>query len=859
MSPEFQFFLYALRQRWLTEDLARDAWQKWQHQPEVAEFQDFVRKQATLSEDQVRQGLDMAGMTLSLERFPHIGEYETVECLDRGSHGVVFRAQAELSSDVVAVKVLAPRLYDDLVYLQEFTKQAQAAGRVTLESVASTLTSGEMEGHYYLVSEFVPGESLDRIVSREGPWAEERALDLLSALAECLEQVHAKGLVHGGIKPSSIRVTPEGEFRLLNLGLAKESPEEAIQEAALRLGAEHYLSPEQVAHRTVDIRSDLFALGAVLVFTVTGKAPFAGEAAAALLPKPPASSRRTRVRLPPNRTLSQGFTTLLGRMMARSPEDRYPTPKALLADVETVKAGKPPRGPALGKEQTLMPSLSPAASGPESGPEKRPASPEGEAARPAAASASGSSPRSGARGSRPRPGSASAAKSPMRWVGLVLPAVLVLAGLIFLRGRNAQESDSAPADDEPLTTTSLSSEQQAIQNEYLGIQKFIRENPDEVEEARTKLAEFEKKIQDNVLFQGYRRQVKSALTQLDSIEKDTHEKEKERLKSPMPSANLVSNGGFEPGDGEHPEGWTLVGAGGKWEAGEAAVEGRRSLSLSRPTGPNVNRSANLYWRGTAYPVETHQLYRVSFQIRTDQWRQGRDAYVFAFCNRQDIEPSPTWKKEEFVFLSPTLLEETSSEPGGAAAGGRQGDIRLGVAARPGQVFYDDLRIVKVKVWNPTFHGIQLGVNEKIESGIYTYKLVLQIYSSNYARCLQNFNAASTPSAWELDENHFVLYAHEVEKHPQRKNLLMTVGTDYHQAGSALRVEVSKDLGEWHLVHTQSEKGSKSVRLPPELYPADAIYVKFTADGYCRLSAYTYMAELEGKTPTRFVGTSEFVE
>lgn len=867
MSQEIQFLFHALRQQWLSEAQAEDFWRTWQAQKDKADIGQVAQQQKLLDEDQVREARELAGITLTLQRFPTIGNYETVELLGAGSHGVTFRAQPELSSDNVAIKVLAPRLHDDLVYLQEFARQAKAATSLTIENAATTLATGEVEGHPYLVSEFVPGENLNQVLQRAGPLPEDKALQFVRAIALALAQAHAKGLVHRGLQPTAIRRTPDGSFRLVDLGLAKEAPDKTLLHIALRIGIPHYVAPEQASGNPGDIRSDMFSLGGILYFAVTGNPPFSGEYASALLPELAQGKTVRGIPAPAegNPDLSERICSLLTRLMARAPEDRYSTPEALLADLNELEAGKALQHPSLNEAQTFFRESAAASSSvrgtgapqgagvPKERPEAGAKADSSDKPKASAPETARSGPAQGKPSSRLGRHRSAAAPNPMRRVvGLGLPIVLILFGLIFFRRGQEDSSDESPPDES--TTTSILSAMQALQREYAAIQKLL-EKPDQIEEARAKLTEFRMKVQDNPAF---KRLVDNALTQIATLEKNAQETEKEALKSKVPPVNIVANGNFERGEEKQPEDWTLVGETGKWEDKEAA-EGKHCLGVSSYLKEGTKKYASPYWRGTVYPLEPHQLYKASFQIRTDQWRKGDNAYVFIGCGQRNFEPSPPWGKEEFVFLTPTVTEETASFDGAAPADRKQAEARIGVFERPGHVYFDDLRVVKVKAWHPKFQGISLGVNEKVESGMYTFKLTWKIPSSNYARCLQNFSARFAETAWELDENRFILYAHEVEKYPQKKGLLLSIGTDYHFKAASLRVEVSKDLGNWILLHTQNEKGSKSISLPSELYPTDTFYVKFTADGYCRLSAYTYMAELEGKTPTRFIGTTEFIE
>jgi hypothetical protein len=344
---------------------------------------------------------------------------------------------------------------------------------------------------------------------------------------------------------------------------------------------------------------------------------------------------------------------------------------------------------------------------------------------------------------------------------------------------------------------------------------------------------------------------------------------------------VVINGSFEEEGDEKPKYWTLEGTNGEWES-EAVVEGQRCISISSPYNRKISvpRTRGTVWVGAAYPIEPHELYKVKVHARTDLWRAGVKACIsIGHCVRE-FEPAMTWKEEEFFFLASNVIMGTAGDESENTGDPKRVEVRLGATGGAGKFFFDDLRITKVKPWNKKMSGIELGVGEYIGNNGYTFKMSPDSKTMNYSRCLQDFNATFAQSGtlqggvvsyqggWELDAERYVLYAHHVEGFEQTKSegpVLLTVKTENHSKdGATFKIEVSNNLADWHVVHTQDKPEGKSKFLPAEFFPADTIYVKFSATGPCLLSTYTYQVGLKHKKNpnlrvNKFQGTTDFVE
>lgn len=218
-----------------------------------------------------------------------LGPYEILGTLGAGGMGEVYRARDTRLDRVVAIKVLPPGLLTDEPARRRFRKEALALARLSHPNIAAVYDVGDQEGVDYLVMECVPGMSLAQKL-KSGPLPAKEVASLGVQIASALEEAHEQGVVHRDLKPANIMVTPKGHAKVLDFGLAKllapaEAGDVTMSFEATRgpVGTLLYMSPEQAEGKVVDSRTDLWSFGVVLYESLTGKAPFEGRSALALL------------------------------------------------------------------------------------------------------------------------------------------------------------------------------------------------------------------------------------------------------------------------------------------------------------------------------------------------------------------------------------------------------------------------------------------------------------------------------------------------------------------------------------------------------------------------------------------------
>jgi response regulator RpfG family c-di-GMP phosphodiesterase/serine/threonine protein kinase len=266
-----------------------------------------------------------------------VGNYRILDRLGKGGMGVVYKAEHLLLRRVVALKVLPNPFEDDLQLLPRFLAEIRSVARLQHPNIVAALDAGRTLGSelepanlYYFAMEYVPGSDLEQHVLRGGPMAVDRACQAVCQVASALAEAHRHNLVHRDIKPSNVILTPEGQAKLLDFGLARQFHDRRLTQAGAVLGSPDFMAPEQAAGGTVDHRADLYALGGTLCWCLLGKLPFPprssfAEDLLARITQQPPQLRASRPDLPAE------LEQVVAKMMALRVEDRYPTAQAVMS------------------------------------------------------------------------------------------------------------------------------------------------------------------------------------------------------------------------------------------------------------------------------------------------------------------------------------------------------------------------------------------------------------------------------------------------------------------------------------------------------------------------------------------------
>jgi serine/threonine protein kinase len=280
--------------------------------------------------------LPIPGIPLSLP--VRIDDYELLEEIARGGMGVVYKARQISLGRIVAVKmILAPGSIGKEA-VQRFHREARAAAALDHPNIVSIYTSGQHDGRPFFAMAYVDGNTLREVVRREGLPTPQRAAEVVRTVAEAVALAHRHGIVHRDLKPENVLIDRHGRPRVTDFGLAyladqPEAPDtgDRLTHAGQLLGTPTYMSPEQAMsrHEAIGPATDIYSLGGILYFLLTGQPPFQGRYAAEVLcrvvteaPRPP---REINPQLP------AALEAVCLRCLEKDPASRYPSAEALAA------------------------------------------------------------------------------------------------------------------------------------------------------------------------------------------------------------------------------------------------------------------------------------------------------------------------------------------------------------------------------------------------------------------------------------------------------------------------------------------------------------------------------------------------
>ena len=273
-----------------------------------------------------------------------VSHYHIVGKLGGGGMGVVYEAEDTRLGRHVALKFVPENLANDHKTLDRFLREARAASQLNHPGICTIHDIQDMNGHPFIVMEKLEGTSLkERIRGKSMEFDE--VIDIGIQVSDALAASHGKGIIHRDIKPGNIFITPSGQAKILDFGLAKlskaigtsdETPvEDSLTAVGIIPGTAVYMSPEQARGEDLDARSDIFSLGVVLYEMATGKKPFSGANVVAtldaVLNKKPMSPLQLNPKLP------KDFEGIVGRAMEKERGNRYPNALALKGDLQTLR------------------------------------------------------------------------------------------------------------------------------------------------------------------------------------------------------------------------------------------------------------------------------------------------------------------------------------------------------------------------------------------------------------------------------------------------------------------------------------------------------------------------------------------
>ena len=306
-----------------------------------------LKKQKSAGAKSVKPA-DKTGDYLSSFIGEKIGPAVIREKIGRGGMGAVFLGYQESLQRQVAVKLLLPDKANDPAATERFQREARATARLKSPYIVQIFDFAELDNHaFYIIMEYLPGETLDKYLRRSGKFPIEKAVSVVSQVAKGLAVAHDAGLIHRDIKPSNLIMNNKGHVAITDFGLVKMQKSVTQTQDGMIFGTPQYISPEQVSGRPMDSRSDIYSLGIVFFHLLTGSPPFLSNNTVEMLMK------QLNEPLPDLKKIMPGIPTrlveILNRMTAKTPDERYINCRELLWDLEALE--KELASPDAGKTQ----------------------------------------------------------------------------------------------------------------------------------------------------------------------------------------------------------------------------------------------------------------------------------------------------------------------------------------------------------------------------------------------------------------------------------------------------------------------------------------------------------------------------
>ena len=282
--------------------------------------------------------------------------YELHRKLARGGMADVWLARDRVLDRPVAVKIMFAEFATDQLFVERFRREAKSAGNLNHPNIVGVYDWGEQGGTYYIVMEYINGQSVAEVLRAEGPLHPRRAAEIAADVAEALAFAHAEGVIHRDIKPGNIMLTDTGRAKVSDFGIARlaTAPSNELTKAGSVMGTATYFSPEQAQGHSLDGRSDLYSLGAVLFEMLTNEPPFQAESPVAIAYKHVQERPRRPASIMAGLPFAIEAVTL--RLLTKNPANRYPDATELRDDLHRFLADQTTRAElALQQSQKAAP------------------------------------------------------------------------------------------------------------------------------------------------------------------------------------------------------------------------------------------------------------------------------------------------------------------------------------------------------------------------------------------------------------------------------------------------------------------------------------------------------------------------
>ncbi len=278
----------------------------------------------------------MIGRTIS-------GRYEVQAVVGTGGMAFVYRAWDRRNSRMVAIKVLRPEYEQDHEFVRRFSREAEAAAKMSHENIVKVLDVGKDDKMRYIVMEYIDGLTLKEMIRQSGRIPPDQAVPMAIRTLAAVDHAHKNGIVHRDIKPQNILVDPQGVVKVADFGIARLKTAQTTRiddKQNSALGSVHYFSPEQASGEVADEKSDLYSMGIVLYEMLTGEVPFDGDTAVSVALKHVSEEPRSMREINPS--IPRALDEVAMRALSKDAAKRYQTAAEFAGDLR--RALTRPRG-----------------------------------------------------------------------------------------------------------------------------------------------------------------------------------------------------------------------------------------------------------------------------------------------------------------------------------------------------------------------------------------------------------------------------------------------------------------------------------------------------------------------------------
>ena len=259
--------------------------------------------------------------------------YEVRKLIGEGGMANVYLGYDTILERDVAIKVLRGDLADDEKFVRRFRREAQSASLLNHPNIVQIYDVGEDDGNFYIVMEFINGQTLKQLIKKRGKLSVSETIDIMSQLTDGLAHAHDSYIIHRDIKPQNIMILDDGMVKITDFGIAMAINASDLTQTNSVMGSVHYLPPEQASGKGSTIKSDIYSLGIMMYEMLAGQMPFRGETAVEIAMKH-LKNPMPRV-ISKNETVPQSVENIILKATAKNPKNRYNNVRELYDDLKT--------------------------------------------------------------------------------------------------------------------------------------------------------------------------------------------------------------------------------------------------------------------------------------------------------------------------------------------------------------------------------------------------------------------------------------------------------------------------------------------------------------------------------------------